>query len=221
MILWYSGTAPGAGHRERFWTDTSGALAQRATLRACEESGRKDGDRLAKDSPVQSVPNGRHPRQEGHRPRGWGWHGGPFPNPLPPWPPCREGGFGAGGAPPARPGASGWGGGVDPNIHGSKSSPPRADHFDYTFVGGGDFFGPKLVLWRQHLFLHKKQRARHGSPFHPCPPPPTKEHCAIARVHGWQAVQSAERNLARQWPIRPEVPFCHKSETRRCPWAVH
>ena len=33
--------------------------------------------------------------------------------------------------------------------------------------------------------------------------------------------KSAERNLARQWPIRPEVPFCHKSETRRCPWAVH
>ena len=30
-----------------------------------------------------------------------------------------------------------------------------------------------------------------------------KERWAIARVHKRQSAQSAERNLARQWPIRP------------------
>ena len=55
----------------------------------------------------------------------------------------------------------------------------------------------------------------------PPPPPPPKEHWAMSRVHRRQAVQSAEIKWARQWPIRPEVPLCHKSETRRCPWAVH
>ena len=55
----------------------------------------------------------------------------------------------------------------------------------------------------------------------PPPPPPPKERWAIARGHRRQAVQSAERKWARQWPIRPEVPLCHKSETRRCPRAVH
>ena len=33
--------------------------------------------------------------------------------------------------------------------------------------------------------------------------PPPKEPWAIARVHKTQSAQSAERNLARQWPIRP------------------
>ena len=41
--------------------------------------------------------------------------------------------------------------------------------------------------------------------------------CAQAAV----GTKSAERKWARQWPTRPEVPFGHKSETRRCPGAVH
>ena len=48
-----------------------------------------------------------------------------------------------------------------------------------------------------------------------------KERWAIAGVHRRQAVQGAERKWARQRPIRPSVPFGHKSETRGCPWAVH
>ena len=34
--------------------------------------------------------------------------------------------------------------------------------------------------------------------------PPPKEHWAMARVHEWQAVQSAGRNVARQWPTGPQ-----------------
>ena len=49
--------------------------------------------------------------------RGWGGggHRGPFPNPPPPWPPCREGGFGGGGGLPA---VAGEGGGALPAVAG-------------------------------------------------------------------------------------------------------
>ena len=33
--------------------------------------------------------------------------------------------------------------------------------------------------------------------------------------------KSAERNLASQWPKRPQVRFCHKNEMRRCQWTGH
>ena len=39
---------------------------------------------------------------------------------------------------------------------------------------------------------------------------PPKECWAIARLQKRQTAQSAERNLARQWPIRRDVPSCQK-----------
>ena len=65
----------------------------------------------------------------------------------------------------------------------------------------------------------------------PCPPPPPpphpffarfnhsrdlppKELCAIVHVHTRHSAQSVERKLARQWPVRPLVPF--SLETERC-----
>ena len=46
------------------------------------------------------------------------------------------------------------------------------------------------------------------------PRSPPKELWAIARVRKRQSAQSAETNLARQWPTRPEVPFCQKGDTK-------
>ena len=40
-----------------------------------------------------------------------------------------------------------------------------------------------------------------------CPTPPPNERWAIARVHRGQAVQSAERKGARQWPIKTRGTF--------------
>ena len=115
-------------------------------------------------------------------------------------------------APTRRHRVGGGGGGVL-RAHGAQlSSPPNAfgTHPRRTVLG--------------------RRGGRHG----PAPPPPNglptarqqgsqppKELWAIARVHKRQAVQSAERNLVRQWPIRPEVPFCHKDETGRCLRTVH
>ena len=107
--------------------------------------------------------------------------------------------------------------------------------------GAGDWRGAHFVRWRMAVYtrrlseehlrpFRKETTPRAASPAVGQDPsllkqcvwhPPPKERWAIERVHRWQVVQSAERKWARQWPIRPEVPFCHKSETRRCPWAVH
>ena len=36
---------------------------------------------------------------------------------------------------------------------------------------------------------------------------------AMVRVHKRRSARSAERKLARQWPTRPEAPFCHTQDT--------
>ena len=104
---------------------------------------------------------------------GGGWHGSPFAQTPPP--PALVampgGGFGPG-LPylPCR--------GVDPNIYGSKWSPRRADHFDYTCVRGEisrekNFSGTKFVfrrLWWQHPSLHKRKGP--GTEAHFWNPPP-------------------------------------------------
>ena len=62
----------------------------------------------------------------------------------------------------------GRGGEVDPNILGSKRSPRRADHCDYTFVEGTFLvvLGQKLCSSAFGANIHSStnQRARHGSP---------------------------------------------------------
>ena len=98
------------------------------------------------------------------------------------------GGVQGGGARPAVPG-----GGGQPNIYGSKLYPRRADHCDYSNVGGGgDYWWKKSFRAKNLCFCAfganirswTKQRARHGTPFlHPTtllrrasmsPPPPPR-----------------------------------------------
>ena len=45
------------------------------------------------------------------------------------------------------------------------------------------------------------------------PPPPPQNELWLFTSGSQHKAQSAERKLARQWPRRPLVPFCHKSET--------
>ena len=64
------------------------------------------------------------------------------------------------------------------------------------------------------ILSHRRSSGRSALTAHAPPPPPlswdrcatpnpAKERWAVARVHRWQAVQSAGRNGARQWPTRP------------------
>ena len=98
--------------------------------------------------------------------------------------------------------AGGGGGGSDPDIYGSKLSPRRADHFDYTYVG--EHFFVKKNFPGQNLCSgafgnirpYTKQRARHRSPFlerpppppspgaHAIPPPPPQSHFRAAQLEG-------------------------------------
>ena len=57
---------------------------------------------------------------------------------------------------------------------------------------------------------HPKQRWIYRGGGGGVSPPPQKELWAIVCVHKRQSVQSAERRKAHQWPVRPQVPFCHK-----------
>ena len=53
--------------------------------------------------------------------------------------------------------------------------------------------------------------------FWPLTPTSPKELRAIARVHKRQSAQSADRRLARRWPTRPPVHFCHKECDTKMP----
>ena len=119
-----------------------------------------------------------------------------FPTPAPPsLAAVTGGGVQGGGARPAVPG-----GGGQPNIYGSKWYPRRADHVDYSNVGGGGgllvektFSGQNLCscVFGANIRSYTKQRARHGTPFlqHPPllrrasmpPPPPPPPRRAIFR----------------------------------------
>ena len=136
-----------------------------------------------------------------------------FPNPPPSLLGRRDGRGGSGqGCPTCRAG----GGGGQPNIYGSKCYPRRADHFDYSNVGGGgDYWWKKLFrakffvflhLWRQHPFLHKtKGQTRNpisptpppsfgGRPCHP-PPPPRRAIFRSPSVNSAQHRRSAKSSL--------------------------
>ena len=41
-------------------------------------------------------------------------------------------------------------------------------------------------------------------------PPPPEEAWAIVRARKRGSAQSAGRKLGRQWPERPQAPFCHE-----------
>ena len=55
----------------------------------------------------------------------------------------------------------------------------------------------------------------------PPPRPPGRSSGLLHVCTRGDQHKSAERKLALQWPTRPYVPFCHKSETRRCPRTHH
>ena len=124
---------------------------------------------------------------------------------------------------------TGWGGGpgVPPPPHTSLKTIPTT----YGVHRGGG--GGELLHFSSH---HRSSTGHFIKPWKfepllrdpPTPPPapsggssPQKECWAIARVHKRQSVQSAEGKSARQWPVRPLVPFCHKDETGRCLRTVH
>ena len=46
---------------------------------------------------------------------------------------------------------------------------------------------------------------------------PRRDSGPLRMSPGGRQHKSAERQLARQWPIRPEVPFCHKERDVKTP----
>ena len=91
------------------------------------------------------------------------------------------------------------GGGGQPNIYGLKRYPRCADHFDYSNVGGGNYWWKKLFrakflcscAFGDNIRSYTKQRARHGTPFlqppppsfggRPCHPPPPQSNFQVAQ----------------------------------------
>ena len=91
--------------------------------------------------------------------------------------------------------------------HGSTSS----RIFHWTSVPPPPAPGSLCHLFMRTHLPSKEPKEPHAT--HTTPPPPPKELRAIACAEA----ESADGQLARQWPTRPQVPFCHKEWDTKMP----